>query len=127
MSPCVLDTSAVLAWLREEPGADVVDCLLEEAIMGAANWSELAQKLLQHGADAHQTTARLATLGLTVEAFTAADALRAAELWPATRRAGLSLGDRACLALATRLELLAVIADQAWSTLELPATVQTIR
>ncbi|MGH3629972.1 MAG: PIN domain-containing protein [Sciscionella sp.] len=127
MNHGVLDTSAVLAWLRDEPGADMVDPLLDGSVMGAANWSGLAQTLLQHGADARQTTARLVALGLTVEAFTDADALRAAELWPVTRSAGLSLGDRACLALAARLELPAVTADQAWSNLDLPATVQTIR
>ncbi len=45
----VLDTSAVLAWLHDEPGADVVYPLLPDAIMSAANWSETWQKLHQHG------------------------------------------------------------------------------
>lgn len=127
MSSAVLDTSAVLAWIRREPGADMVEPMLATAVMSTANWSELAQKLLQHGADARQTIARLRALGMAVEAFTAEDALTAAELWPATRRLGLSLGDRACLALAKRLGLSAITADQAWTDLDLSLVVRSIR
>ena len=94
----VLDTSAVLAWLRDEPGANVVHPLLRVAIMSAANWSETWQKLHQHGADAGRATSRLRTLGVRVEPLTEADAVTAARLWTSTRAAGLSLGDRCCLA-----------------------------
>lgn len=123
----VLDTSAVLAWLRDEPGADVVHPLLPVAVMSAANWSETWQKLHQHGADAGRATSRLRTLGVRVEPLTEADAVTAASLWTRTRAAGLSLGDRCCLALAARLDLTTVTADTAWAALDIPIPVRTIR
>lgn len=123
----VLDSSAVLAWLRDEPGADAVGPLLPDAIMSAANWSETRQKLLQHGVDAHRATSRLRALGVRVEPLTEADAVTAASLWEVTRSAGLSLGDRCCLALGARLELTTVTADAAWVGLDLDITVALIR
>ena len=60
----LLDASAVLAWLHDEPGADLVQPLLPTAIMSAANWSETWQKLHQHGVDADRATRRLRTLGV---------------------------------------------------------------
>lgn len=123
----VLDASAVLAWLRDEPGAEVVGPQLAGAVMSAVNWSETWQKLDQHGVDAESATRRLRSLGLRVEPLTAPDAVAAARLWATTRKAGLSLGDRCCLALAQRLDLPAVTADAAWATLDLVLTVQVIR
>ncbi|HEY3895395.1 MAG TPA: type II toxin-antitoxin system VapC family toxin [Pseudonocardiaceae bacterium] len=123
----VLDTSAVLAWLREEPGAEVVHPLLSAAVMSAANWSETWQKLHQHGVDADRVTKRLRILGVRVEPLTEADAVTAAILWSRTRSAGLSLGDRCCLALGTRLDLTTVTANTAWADLDLDIPVQIIR
>jgi ribonuclease VapC len=123
----VLDSSAVLAWLRGEPGADVVQPLLPAAIMSAANWSETWQKLRQHGVDADRATSRLRTLGVRVEPLSEADAVTAADLWTRTRAAGLSLGDRCCLALGTRLALPTVTADTAWAGLDIGIPVRIIR
>lgn len=123
----VLDSSAVLAWLRDEPGADVVQPLLSAAVMSAANWSEIWQKLRQHGVDADRTTNRLRTLGVRVEPLTEADAVTAANLWARTRAAGLSLADRCCLALGARLDLPTVTADKAWAGLDIDIPVRLIR
>lgn len=123
----VVDSSAILAWLRNEPGADVVHPLLPAAVVCAANWSETYQKLMQHGADAHRVLTRLSALGVRVEHLTETDAVIAASLWSSTRTAGLSLGDRCCLALASRLGLAAVTADTTWTGLDLDVTVQVIR
>ncbi|MGH4024742.1 MAG: type II toxin-antitoxin system VapC family toxin [Pseudonocardiaceae bacterium] len=123
----VLDTSAVLAWLHNEPGADLVRPLLPTAIMSAANWSETWQKLHQHGVDADRATRRLRTLGVRVEPLTETDAVTAATLWTRTRAAGLSLGDRCCLALGSRLDLPTVTADTAWAELDLNIPVRIIR
>jgi PIN domain nuclease of toxin-antitoxin system len=123
----VLDTSAVLAWLHDEPGAGEVYPLLSTAIMSAANWSETWQKLHQHGVDADRVTSRLRALGVRVEPLTEADAVTAASLWSRTRAAGLSLGDRCCLALGVRLGLTTVTADTAWADLDLESPVQIIR
>lgn len=127
MTLAVLDTSAVLAWLRREPGADAVDPLLATAVMSAANWSETWQKLDQHGVDAEKATRRLRTLGLRVEPVSEIDAVHAARLWSRTRAAGLSLGDRCCLALGARLGLPAVTADAAWAELAVDVHIRLIR
>lgn len=95
--------------------------------MCAANWSETHLKLLQHGVDAHRATNRLRTLGVRIEPLTEPDAITAANLWAATRSAGLSLGDRCCLALAARLDRVAVTADAAWAGLDIDIPVRIIR
>lgn len=125
--PAVLDASAVLAWLRAEPGADVVETYLEGVVISAVNLSEVHQKLTQRGVDADRTVRQLRTLGVRTEAVTAADAVTAATLWPLTRAAGLSLGDRCCLALAARLGGPAITADAAWAALDVGVTVVPIR
>ena len=127
MSEVVLDTSALLAGLHDEPGADVVLPLLETAVMSAATWSETWQKLDQHGVDAEKIGNRLRALGLRVEPVTEADAVHAARLWSRTRKAGLSLGDRCCLALGARLGLTTITADTAWGDLDVDVDVRLIR
>ncbi len=123
----VLDASAVLAWLRDEPGAAVVTGYLDHAVISAVNLAEVHQKLAQRGVDADRTIRQLRSLGVEVRAFDTTDALAASRLWPATRTAGLSLGDRCCLALAARLDAPAVTADTAWAALEVGVTVVPIR
>lgn len=118
MSVAVLDTSAILAWLRGEPGDDQVHGVLSTAHMSSVNWSELSQKLHQHGTDARRTVARLRAFGVQVQPFDDTDAVRAAELWSVTRACGLSLGDRACLALAEKLDAPAYTADRSWKDLQ---------
>ena len=125
--PAVLDASAVLAWLQGESGADVVAAHLDDAVIGAVNFAEVHQKLAQHGVDADRTTRLLRTAGVRVEPFDADDAIAASRLWSATRSAGLSLGDRCCLALAARLSRPAVTADTAWTSLEVGVSVVPIR
>lgn len=114
----VLDSSAVLAWLRSESGAEVVDPLLAHGIVAAPNWSEVWQKLAQHGADAARVARRLRVLGLRVEPLGISDAESAARMWAATRSAGLSLADRCCLAVAVRLDVPVVTADTAWARVD---------
>src|SRR2546430_788443 len=109
----VLDASAVLAWLREEPGHKQVEQAVNNgAIISTANLSEVIQKSLASGEDADDAQALLKTR-LKVESVTTEDAHRGALLW---RRANnLSLGDRLCLALADRLEQPALTAERAWA------------
>ena len=123
----VLDASAVLAWVRSESGAEVVAPYLASGTISAVNVSEVHQKLAQYGADADRTISRLRTLGMRVEPVVLDDAVAAARLWSVTRAAGLSLGDRCCLALAARLDVPAVTADGTWSTLDVGVTVVAIR
>jgi len=119
----VLDASALLAFLQGEPGAAEVAPLIGHARVSAVNWSEVVQKSLAHGVALARVERRLLALGLVIEPFTAADGSLAAELWAVTRTAGLSLADRACLALARRLGLKAMTTDAAWAPLAAPAGV----
>jgi len=124
----VLDASAILALLYREPGADAVEEVLDGAAVSAVNWSEVLQKLAQRGLHpASATAAALQELGLRIEPFTPDDARRAAELWDAGRETGLSLGDRACLALAHRLSVEAITADRTWKTVDAGVTVRLLR
>jgi ribonuclease VapC len=116
----VLDASALLAHLRDEPGADVVgEAIAGGAAISTVNLAEVFSRSADRGADPQELAATLTRSGLldgaiAVEPFTAADAIDAARLRPLTRDAGLSLGDRACLALARRLGAPALTADIAW-------------
>ena len=113
----VLDASAVLALLQAEPGADTVIDLLPRGVMSAVNFSEVVAKLMDHGMPLEEAHAVLDGLPIDVHPFDRDAAFMAGELRPMTRRAGLSLGDRACLALASRLGVTAVTADRAWASL----------
>ena len=115
----VLDASAVLALLRAESGAEQVEPVLQGAMLSTVNGAEVAQKISAHGSDGAWALSELRELGVNMVAFTSEDALAAAALWPHTRTSGLSLGDRACLALAQRMNCPALTADQAWKDCEL--------
>jgi ribonuclease VapC len=119
----VLDASALLAFLQGELGAAEVQPLIEHARISAVNWSEVVKKSLVHGIAVDRVERRLLALGLVIEPFTAADAAVAAELWSITRAAGLSLADRACVALARRLGVTAMTTDSAWAALASAADV----
>jgi ribonuclease VapC len=109
----VLDASAVLSYLQGEAGAERVEKALDEgAVCGAANWSEVSQKV--RGADRDWGLARtlLLSYGLNVEGVTQEDAEWAAGRW--RRGEGLSLADRLCLALAERVDGIVWTADRAW-------------
>jgi ribonuclease VapC len=111
----VLDASALLAFLQGEDGADVVEeQLTGSAVCGAANWSEVAQKVLAADRDWDLARALLLSYDLQVEPVTIDDAEGAARRWKAGD--GLSLGDRLCLALAERTGGSAWTADKAWGT-----------
>jgi PIN domain nuclease of toxin-antitoxin system len=118
--PPVLDASALLAHLRDEPGADVVaEAIASGAVISTVNLAEVFSRVADRGEDPAKLAAELTQSGLldgaiTVEPFTAADAIDAGRLRPLTRDAGLSLGDRACLALARRLDAPALTADTDW-------------
>jgi len=125
---CVLDASALLAFLREEPGAEAVARALEAgAAMSAANWAEVLSKAAEVGEDPDTLAERLQRDGLLgdalqVVALNAADGPGIARLRPITRERGLSLADRACLALAQPLALPALTTDRAWAGLGLAVT-----
>jgi PIN domain nuclease of toxin-antitoxin system len=111
----VVDASVLLAFAQGEEGADLAETLLEEgASCGAANWSEVAQKVLAAGRDWDLVRALLLGYNLAVEAVTGHDAEWAARRW--RKGEGLSLADRLCLALAERLETEVWTADTSWGS-----------
>ncbi len=124
----VLDASALIAYFRQEPGAEQVRGLLDRARVSALNFSEVHQKLSAYGMAADDLTAGLLILGVRVEPFSQADAVAASNLYPQTRvGGGLSLADRACLALALRLGVPVYTSDRDWSRVDVDADVRMIR
>jgi ribonuclease VapC len=130
----VLDASALLAYLRDEPGAEVVsEAIAGGAVVSTVNLAEVLSHAAGRGTDPAGLVEGMTERGLlggaiAVEPFTTADAVEAARLRPLTRDAALSLGDRACLALARRLEAPAVTADLAWAQAgDLAVELQQIR
>lgn len=125
--PKVLDASAVLALLAEEPGADEVEAILDGAVMSAVNLSEVLQKSEQHGIDTEGLEYDLEALGVGFRPFDVPQARAAAEIWARVPRAGLSLGDRACLALAATVGGTATTMDRRWSAPQHGVRVRVLR
>lgn len=124
MSGAVLDSSAVLALILEEPGAERVVTYLPGAKLSAVNLGEVVAKLRDLGMPEQTIEAILDGLQVDIRPHDRADALSAGFLRPATRAAGLSLGDRACLALAASLGLPAITADRSWQSIAAAIGVQ---
>ncbi|MFN3314911.1 MAG: type II toxin-antitoxin system VapC family toxin [Hyphomonas sp.] len=129
MTEAVLDASAVLALIFEEPGADAVEQVVHGAAISAVNLSEVAAVIIHRGVPREEVETLLGGLYLNVIPFETPAAFGAAALRPSTRALGLSLGDRACLDLAKAMNRIAVTADRAWLGLEdmLDIRIQAIR
>jgi ribonuclease VapC len=113
-SKVVLDASALLAMIREEPGGEAVAGAIARARMSAVNFAEVVGFLTYAGVPARQIDAMLAPLPIDVVDADLELASRAGRLRKTTAEAGLSLGDRFCLALAARDRLPAWTADRQW-------------
>lgn len=128
MSSAAVDASAIIALLALERGHERVQAAIDAgAYLSSVNLSEIVAKLHERGDSGSRIRTMLAVLRVTVVPFDEELAYRAGLLRGATRSAGLSLGDRACLALAERLGLPAVTADRSWAALGLPIQVDVIR
>lgn len=114
MSHVVLDASAVLALLKGERGASKVAGVIADASVCAINQAEIISHFVHLGARLDEVRAMLGTLPYAVIAADDALAWEAGNLRALTASAGLSLGDRFCLALAKRLDVPAHSADKAW-------------
>jgi PIN domain nuclease of toxin-antitoxin system len=127
MAEAVLDASALLAFLRNEPGADKVAAVLTRCCISAVNLAETISKMAEHGKPLDQVGYQIDRLRIPVIPFDAAQARIVASLRPATRAAGLSLGDRACLALALQTALTALTAERNWDQCGLNVQIERIR
>jgi PIN domain nuclease of toxin-antitoxin system len=123
----VLDASAVLCLLQEEKGAERVARALPAAVIGAVNYSEVISKLVESGIDEATADGLMDTLQLTVIPFDRSQARLAGALRATTRRLGLSLGDRACLALAGTEGAIALTCERVWTKFEGPCKVEALR
>ncbi len=111
----VVDASVLLAFAQGEEGSNEVESVLVGgATCGAANWSEVAQKIRAAGRDWDLVRALLVSYDLTIEAVVAGDAEWAARRW--RKGEGLSLADRLCLALGERLDVDVWTADASWGS-----------
>ena len=117
MSQVVLDSSAILAFLQHEPGADKVLALVGRVRASAVNAAEVQTKLIRDGMPPEMARAALLMCVQSIVAFDAAQGELAAGLALQTRDQGLSLGDRACLALGQTRDLSVLTADAAWTRL----------
>lgn len=127
MPDCVFDASAVMARLKNEAGADTVEVRAPGAVMSAVNLAEVIARLIDLGLEPTTAAMAVGDLGIEIAPFDGAMAIRAGLLRAETKRRGLSLGDRACLALAETMGLPAITADRAWAELDLGVEVVLIR
>jgi PIN domain nuclease of toxin-antitoxin system len=123
----VLDASALLALINSEPGWEMVGAALSEAVISAVNLAEVVTKMVDIGIPEADAWSEAADLVPVVIDFGPELARATAGLRKATRTLGLSLGDRACLALAEQLHLPALTADGAWRRLAIGVEIRFLR
>jgi len=123
----VLDASALLAYLQREAGADSVRAVISNARISTVNWVEVVQKINGEATEAAQLRASLEGLGIVFIPLTSAQAEIAGSLRSRTKTHGLSLGDRAYLALGIDLRAPVYTADRVWAQLAIESEVVTIR
>jgi ribonuclease VapC len=127
MPLAVLDASAVLALLRMEPGWREIAPLRRRSLLTTVNAAEVAQVLMRVGAALDRARRIVDEFGAEIVSFDFDLAMRAAALEGVTRLRGLSLGDRACLALAQRSGLPAITMDKAWAEVAAGVVVRVVR
>jgi ribonuclease VapC len=119
MTSVVLDASAVLALIRDEPGADKVVPHIGQAAISAVNLQEVIKEMLLSGLDDSTIRELLGELRLDVRSHDVDAAYAAASLHAQTREFGRGLGDRSCLALALQLGVPALTADREWKKVKI--------
>lgn len=123
----VVDTSAVLAALLNEPGGADVFELRYECELSVVNLAEIYTRLVEQGVSVSAAEQTLARFQFRIRDFSSEHALKVAELRPLTRHLGLSFGDRACLALGFSSGSPILTADKDWSRLDLDLDIRQIR
>ena len=127
LSNYVLDASALLALLNIEEGADLVQEFLSRSVISTVNLAEVVTRLSILGMPEGEVREALTVLGLEIIAFDEEGAFRAGLLSAHTQPLGLSLGDRACLALALTTRAVALTADRVWKDLDIGIEIKLIR
>ncbi len=127
MSNIVFDSSVLIAILKQEPGCESAENSLNEALISTVNVAEVASYLARNSVPAETIEQALAAFPIEIVPFEKEQALIAGCLYVPCKHLGLSLGDRACLALAKSQNLPVLTADRVWSNLDLGLSIQTIR
>jgi ribonuclease VapC len=127
VSEVILDASALLAFLRKEPGGKRVEAVLGQSMISAVNLTEVASKAIDHGGTVVGISNSLLQLPVRVVPFGSDDAIIAGSLRAATRSKGLSLGDRCCLALGVKTGLLVLTTEGKWSEVDVGVRVEVIK
>lgn len=123
----VLDASALIAAIFEEKGSEEVEPYLPHAIMSTVNLAEVSSYMIERGIDSNDVSKMLKDLGIDLIPYDETQAFLTAKLRTKTKSKGLSLGDRACLALAITKNIPVLTADKAWKGLEIGIAIQLIR
>ncbi len=123
----MLDSSAVLAVILEEPGGEAVTGVLQGGLLSTVNMAEVHARILRRGASGDEVWGLILNCSCEVCFFSDEQARIAAELIAVTRPFGLSLGDRACLALAIERKATVYTADRDWKKLSLGIEIEVIR
>lgn len=126
-SSIVLDASALIASIYEEKGFEIVDRYLSSAIISTVNLAEVAAYLVRQGSTVVETEVLLRDLALPVINYDETQVFLATELVKKTITKGLSLGDRACLALGILKNLPVLTADRVWKTIDVGVKIECIR
>jgi len=127
MTEMVMDSSAVLASIHGEPGADIVGAALADAVISTINFAEVVSKLIARGIPAAEAAVAARRVGAEIVDVDEDQAVTAGMIHAATRAAGISLADAFCLALAKQRGAPALTSDRAWKTLDLGVEVTLIR
>lgn len=123
----VFDSSALLAISFDEAGAQHAARGLKDGMMSAINVAEVISRYVDQGASKEEARASLQAFGLEIRPFDETQAMAAGLMRTATQKLGLSLGDRACLALAVQEGATVFTADRTWAALDLEVDVELIR
>lgn len=123
----VFDSSALLAISFDEAGAQRAARGLKDGMMSAVNVAEVISRYVDQGASEEEARASLQAFGLDIRPFDETQAMAAGLMRTATQKLGLSLGDRACLALAIREGATVFTANRTWAALDLGVEVELIR
>lgn len=126
MTEFILDASAILAVSQNEPGKEKVAKIIERSAVGRINHTETLTSLINKGTTLSDAIAAFESLELRVIEFDIFQSEKTAELRPITKHLGLSLGDRACLALAIQENAVAVTSDRNWTKLDI-CQIESIR
>jgi PIN domain nuclease of toxin-antitoxin system len=126
-SRVVLDASALLALINQEPGSEKVAAVISTACMSSVNVAEVVSKLMDKGFSEVEIREIFGALKLLIIPFDEEQGFIAGLLRANTKSLGLSLGDRACLSLAIQQKLSVLTADRVWAGLQLGLNIQMIR